>query len=184
MRRQRKFSPSASWSLEPRIALSHASPVAEITHLSAAQQINHATFQGPYTTTVQFGVDTESAVAKLSGSARFPTVGMVSLSGSLSNNVVFPSHKTGTTGTLTFTSPKYPGETVVLQVSGPYANLAPTHAESIHLSVTVESAPSSLSAYIGRQGTAVLKLGPAHTSSGGTSQTHTSAGSYTLVLSQ
>lgn len=182
MRPSRGFRPSESWSLEDRVALSHNSAVAHVAQRAAGSQVEHATFQGPYTTTVQSGVDTLNASVHLTASAPFPTVGTVSLDGSLSNNVVFPRRRSRTQGTFTFESQNFPGQTVVLSASGPYANLAPTRPTTIRLTVTVASAPALLGAYIGKHGNAVLTLVPNGATSSGT-LTHTSAGSFTLVLS-
>lgn len=181
MRRLRSFRPSDISPLEDRIALSHTGASAEV---AAAARVLTATFQGPYTTTTQFGVDTESAVAHLTGTGRVPGVGITSLSGSLSNNFVFPNRGFPTSGTLTVTAPTATGGSMVVHVSGAYANLSPTVPEAIHLTFTVTKATGKFAQYAGDHGQVTLTLVPTTpvSTGGGLSQTHVSHGHFRLVL--
>jgi hypothetical protein len=183
MRPLRRFLPSPVAPLEGRVALSHAGVVAEVArHLTPRP--SHVTVQGPYVTTVQAGVDAETATLGLTGSVEAPTVGTVSVSGTVSNSVVFPRRRSHTQGALTLTSANYPGETVVLGLAGPYVDLAPGGTTTVRLNVVVRSAPGQLAAYIGRHGHAALTLVPTNGAAGGPSPTHTSAGDYVLTLSR
>jgi hypothetical protein len=72
----------------------------------------------------------------------------------------------------------------VLQVSGPYANLAPTLPELVHLTFTVKSATGAFASDVGAHGNIVLALLPSAPTAGGggPSMTHVSHGTFALVL--
>ncbi len=178
MRTSRRFQHSEQWLLEDRIALSGAGATAEVATAAALRAVVH----GMYTTTTTFGVDTENATSQISDAGQTRRFGPISVSGSLSNNIVFPSHKSQTTGTLTVTSPTQDGS-ATLDVTGAYANLAPTKRETIRLTFTIENATGAFKSLNGRQGTIILTLDPSGTSSGtGLPQTHVSHGNDTMVI--
>jgi len=170
MRDRVRYRPSGDWSLEGRVALSHAAVPAGL----------HATVHGQVTTVIQQGIDTRSEQAKLRGSARAPVIGPFHLAGVLNSNFVdvisYPDQ-----GTLTVTAVKHPGS-LTLTLTGPHSDLAPTTPTTTHLTFTVSKARGGLARFVGTPGTADLTLVTSGPSPLNPSLMSTSQGTFTLVL--
>src|SRR4051812_30306919 len=149
-----RFRPSETWALEDRLAPSSIGSAH--VHEMISQQVP-GTVRGHYSTTSMFGVDTESSVAKLTGSGSARGVSAVKVNGSLSNSEIFPSHWGETTGTLVLTAPKKRG-TLTLSVVGPYGDLGPTHSSTLNLTFTITKATGSYATKLGDTGSVLVTL--------------------------
>jgi hypothetical protein len=174
MRDRVRYRSSGDWSLEGRVALSHAA--ADF----AAPVGLHATVRGQVTTVIGQGIDTRSEQVTLRGSALAPVIGPIRLAGVVNSNFVdviaFPDK-----GTLTFTAVRVP-DSLTLNLTGPYSELAPTTPTTSHLTFTVAKATGRLARYVGTQGTADLTLVTQGSSPLNPSHMSTSQGTFALVL--
>jgi hypothetical protein len=167
LKTRHKFRPSVGPSLEDRIAPGHAGVAAEVLALPRLPSLKTAKFHGSYTTTVQVGVDTVSAVARLTSTGSLGGIGVGTLAGSLSNNRVVPSLTGPTQGTVRLASAGlFPGS-LTLALTGPYTNLAPTGPSSAPLTFTVTGATRGFASLVGAQGTATLNMSPHGPAPGG-----------------
>jgi hypothetical protein len=169
-----RYRPSGDWSLEARDVPSHVA-----AHLVVPIGL-HAIVGGRVATVVQQGVDTRFEQAKLTGTGRAPAVGPVRVTGGLNAHFVdvigFPDQ-----GTLTFTAARQPGA-LTLNLTGPYADLAPTTPKTIHFTFTVAKATGRLAPYAGLPGTADLTIVTRGPSPFNPSHTSTALGTFVLVL--
>jgi hypothetical protein len=90
--------------------------------------------------------------------------------------LVFPDQ-----GTLTFTAARQPGA-LTLNLTGPFANLAPTTPTTTHFTFTVAKATGRLAPYAGVPGTADLTLATRGHSPFNPSHMITAQGTFVLVL--
>jgi hypothetical protein len=155
MRNKHRFRPSGEWALEDRIALSHASVVAEA---AAPTQGLRATLQGRFLAIPPQAIG-GPVQANLAGSSRVPGLGNVRLNGSLTANPSLPPGSSNTQGIVFLVSGRA-GGTVTAVVNGPTTNLAARTPTTTQLNYTVLAAPTKLASLIGSQGTATLTLRP------------------------
>jgi hypothetical protein len=174
MRDGARYRPSGDWSLEARVAPSHAT-----AHVAMPAGL-HSTVRGQVTSIIQQGIDTRDEQARLRGSSRSPTIGPSRLVGAINSEFVdvigFPDR-----GTLTITAAKHRGS-LTLDLTGPHSELAPATPTTTPFTFTVAKATGRFAPYVGGRGAADLTLvthgpppfNPSHIS--------TSHGTFTLVL--
>src|SRR4051812_14006449 len=107
MRTKHQFRPAGQWALEDRIALSHASVVAEV---AAPTQGLRATFKGRYLAVPPAAIGGPT-VANLAGSTQVSGLGMARLNGTLTANPSLPPTFSNTQG-ITFLASRRAGGTV------------------------------------------------------------------------
>ena len=156
--KRKYFTPSENWVLEDRIALSHghAGIAAEVAPSLASIAGLSGTVHGTATSRLTLLPGAGQTVS-LSGSSKFPQVGLVKVTGTLGGNPSLPPSPNGTQGTLTLIGPKSLGS-LTLGLNGPTTNLAPTTPTTSHDTFTVLSGTGLLGGYDGVTGTADLTL--------------------------
>jgi hypothetical protein len=186
MNRQRRFRPSETWALEDRVALSHGGAVAEVAAASvrAQAQTLGLTFVGNFATKTVHGIDTANSTAYLVGAARVAGLGNVNLQGFAQDNIVFPSFRSPTQGTLVVATTAGGGGILTIQLSGPFADLAPGTGKTstTKLTAKVVSATGVFAPEAHVTGTATLLLRTTGSSQGGLMTPTTTVGKFTLVL--
>jgi hypothetical protein len=169
---RRRFRPGEAWTLEDRIALSHAAP-ADSAITSQETSLN-ATFNGSFrfTATIVRGFGEQDKVA---GASRIPRVGLVKLSGTIqqSENPFSPS--LSTFGTL-FLVAKGRTATVELSQTGDIFQSSP-------IRFVVKRGLGPFASFVGDQGTVDLNRQYTRQSNGSSGITK-GHGTFTLQFSQ
>jgi hypothetical protein len=181
MRSSRRFRPTGSWSLEDRIALSHAGAAAEVEAVGTPGSSLAAYFYGSSTTTLTLRTPTRSEEARLVGFSANPDVGVLKLSGDiLSERGAVPGGSQAQ-GTISITSRRNPGK-LMLSLTGPAADLtAPTPTNS-HLMFTVVDATGLFASLAGGHGSADIDVQVKLPTPKGLAHQVTGRGEFTLLL--
>src|SRR5262245_13013796 len=121
MRIKHQFRPSGQWTLEDRVALSHAPAVAEIAAAAAAPHGLRATFQGRFVAIPPQAPGGQSQ-ADLTASSHIAGLGNVRLTGTLTANPSLPPSSTNTQAVIQI-RPSRAGGALTAVATGPTTDL-------------------------------------------------------------